>query len=154
MAEGAPCEVWFYHLEQMALDQALPSLLERTLQRGWRALIRSPLSERVEHLDGWLWAYKDDSFLPHGVESEPLADRQPVLITKGMDNANAAQCLFLIDNAEPGDLSGFERCILLFDGRDPQAVGASRERWREFKTAGLPVAYWRQTNTGKWEKQA
>ena len=35
---AAPCEVWFYHLEQTGLEQALPELLEKTLQRGWRAI--------------------------------------------------------------------------------------------------------------------
>ena len=35
MAEGA-CEVWFYHLERTGLDQALPELLDKTLQRGGR----------------------------------------------------------------------------------------------------------------------
>ena len=51
---AAPCEVWFYHLERSGLDQVLPDLLERTLARGWRALVRSDLPERLDHLDGWL----------------------------------------------------------------------------------------------------
>ncbi len=50
MAE-APCEVWFYHLERASLDQVLPELLEKTLARDWRALVRSTARERVEHLD-------------------------------------------------------------------------------------------------------
>ena len=37
---------------------------------------------------------------------------------------NGAQALFLIDGAEPGALDGYERCILLFDGRDEAAHGA------------------------------
>ena len=35
------CEVWFYHLERQGLDQVLPALLERTLQKGWRARVRA-----------------------------------------------------------------------------------------------------------------
>jgi len=62
------CEVWFYHLERQGLDQVLPTLLERTLQKGWRALIRATSAERIEHLDGWLWSYRDDSFLPHAAD--------------------------------------------------------------------------------------
>ena len=62
------CEVWFYHLERQGLDQVLPTLLERTLQKGWRALVRANSAERVEHLDGWLWSYRDDSFLPHAAD--------------------------------------------------------------------------------------
>jgi DNA polymerase-3 subunit chi len=149
-----PCEVWFYHLERSALDQVLPDLLERTLQRGWKAIVRSPDSERIEHLDAWLWSYRDESFLPHGRGDEPMADRQPVVITAGMDNPNQANALFLIDGAEPGVLEGFERCLVLFDGRDEAAVALSRERWRAFKAEGLPVSYWRLGAERGWEKQA
>jgi DNA polymerase-3 subunit chi len=153
MADGA-CEVWFYHLERTSLDQALPELLEKTLARGWRALVRSTARERVEHLDGWLWSYRDDSFLPHGLESEPLAERQPILITTSMDNPNQANALFLIDGAEAGEIAGYERCVLLFDGRDEAAVAAARRRWSTFKAAGCVVSYWRQGEAGGWRKEA
>jgi DNA polymerase-3 subunit chi len=149
----AACEVWFYHLERTALDQALPELLERTLARGWRALVRTAAPERVDHLDGWLWSYKDDSFLPHGVEKEAEEGRQPILIVRGPDNPNKANALFLIDGAEPGDLEGFERCVVMFDGRDEAAVAAARGRWKVLKEAGHPVSYWQQGDRG-WEKKA
>ena len=151
---AAPCEVWFYHLERTGLDQALPELLEKTLQKGWRAIVRSPAPERLEQLDGWLWSYRDESFLPHGLHSEPMAERQPVLLTTGNDNANGAQALFLIDGAEASSLEGYERCILMFDGRDEVALGEARARWKVFKAAGHPVSYWRQGAERGWEKQA
>ena len=153
MSAGA-CEVWFYHLERTGLDQALPELLQKTLQRGWRALVRTPDPARIEHLDGWLWSYRDEAFLAHGLASEPLAERQPVLLTSGEDNANQAQAVFLLDDAEPGPLDGFERCLVLFDGRDEAAVAAARRRWSELKTRDLALSYWRQSGEGRWEKQA
>ena len=149
-----PCEVWFYHLERTALDQALPELLDKTLQRGWKALVRTAEVQRLDHLDGWLWSYRDDSFLPHGLASEPLADRQPILLTTAAENLNAAQALFLIDGAEPASLDGYERCILMFDGRDPEATALARARWKTFKAGGYPVSYWRQGAERGWEKQA
>jgi DNA polymerase-3 subunit chi len=148
------CEVWFYHLERSGLDSVLPELLDKTLARGWRAVVRTPAPERVEHLDGFLWSYRDDSFLPHGVADEPNADRQPVLLTTGVDNPNHAQALFLIDGAEVGSLDGYERCILLFDGRDAPATEVARERWRAFKAEGRSASYWRQGAERGWEKQA
>jgi DNA polymerase-3 subunit chi len=148
------CEVWFYHLERTSLDQALPELLEKTLARGWKALVRAGSRERIEHLDGWLWSYRDDAFLPHGRDDEPMADRQPVLITLGMENPNGADALFLIDGAEAGDIAGFARCVLLFDGRDEAAVAAARGRWSTFKAAGAVVSYWRQGEAGGWRKEA
>jgi DNA polymerase-3 subunit chi len=151
---GPPCDVWFYHLERTALDQVLPELLEKTLARGWRALVRASSKERIDHLDGWLWSYRDDSFLPHGPIDEAQAARQPILLTTSLDNPNGAHALFLIDGAEVGSLETYERCILLFDGRDDAATALARERWKVFKAGGLPVSYWRQGAERGWEKQA
>jgi DNA polymerase-3 subunit chi len=147
-------DVWFYHLERTSLDQALPELLEKTLARGWKALVRSTARERIEHLDGWLWSYRDEAFLPHGLENEPMAERQPILITTRMDNLNGADALFLIDGAEAGDVSAYARCVLLFDGRDEAATAAARGRWLGFKQAGAAVSYWRQGENGAWRKEA
>jgi len=149
----APCEVWFYHLERSSLDQVLPELLERTLARGWKAIVRTREPERIEHLDGWLWSYRDDSFLPHAPADEPQAARQPVLLTTGFENPNGADALFLVDGAEPGDLAGYARCMVVFDGRDEAQLGVARGHWKTVKTAGHPVSYWRQQERG-WEKQA
>jgi DNA polymerase-3 subunit chi len=151
---AAPCEVWFYHLERTSLDQALPELLEKTLARGWKAVVRAGAAERIEHLDGWLWSYRDDSFLAHGTSDEPLAARQPVVLTTNFDNPNHAAALFLIDGAEAGDLAGYQRCVLLFDGRDEGVVAQARVQWSTFRKQGLPVAYWRQGVERGWEKQA
>jgi len=150
---SGPCEVWFYHLERSSLDQVLPELLEKTLQRGWKALVRSQGADRIEHLDGWLWSYRDESFLPHGLEDEPESERQPILLTTGEGNPNKADALFLIDGAEAGALDAFTRCILLFDGQDETALATARKRWKEVKASGLPASYWRQAERG-WEKQA
>ena len=146
-------EVWFYHLERTGLDQALPELLEKTLQRGWKALVRTPAPERIEHLDGWLWSYRDDSFLPHAPAEEPNAARQPILLTTGQENPNGADALFLIDGAEPGDLGGFQRCVVLFDGADPAQLARARSQWTQLKGQGHAASYWRQKERG-WEKQA
>ena len=146
-------EVWFSHLERTGLDQALPELLEKTLQRGWRAVVRARAAERVAHLDAWLWTYRDDSFLAHGPGDEPGAARQPILLTTGFENPNAANALFLVDGAEPGDLSGYERCVVIFDGADETQLATAREQFRAAKASGAAVSYWKQQARG-WEKQA
>lgn len=148
-----PCEVWFYHLERTGLDQALPELLEKTLARGWKAIVRATGPQRVEHLDGWLWAYRDESFLPHAPADEPGAARQPILLTTSDENLNAADALFLVDGAEPGELGDYTRCVVLFDGGDEEALATARRQWKSVKAKGLPASYWKQQARG-WEKQA
>jgi DNA polymerase-3 subunit chi len=147
-------EIWFYHLERSGVEAALAPLLEKCLQRGWRALVRGGVEERLEALDQSLWTYRDNSFLPHGRagRDEPGA-RQPIWLTAAADNANGAQALFLIDGAEPGDVAGFARACLLFDGRDEAALVQARGRWKEAKAAGVTASYWRETGEGRWEKQ-
>ena len=99
------CEVWFYHLERTSPDAALPELLEKTVARGWRALVRATTPETLDHLDRWLWTWRDDSFLAHGRAGEPEAARQPVLLTLEDDNANGAQALFLVEGAAAADIT-------------------------------------------------
>ncbi len=147
------CEVWFYHLERTGLDQVLPELLEKTLQKGWKAIVRAQAADRIDHLDGWLWSYRDESFLPHAPTGEPDAARQPILLTTGTDNPNAADALFLVGGAEPGDLAGYQRCIVLFDGADEEQLRVARLQWTALKARGLPASYWKQQPRG-WEKQA
>jgi DNA polymerase III subunit chi len=145
-------ELWFYHLERSELARALAPLLEKSLQRGWRALVRGGSPERLDELDAVLWTYRDDSFLPHAREGDPK--RQPVWLTSEGGNPNGAQVLFLLDGAEPGDISGFERACLMFDGRDEAALELARSRWKQAKSDGIVASYWRESAGGKWEKQA
>ncbi|HEY0436712.1 MAG TPA: DNA polymerase III subunit chi [Phenylobacterium sp.] len=155
MAERATqgkAEVWFYHLERSSLDQALPELLEKTLQRGWKAVVRAGGAARVAHLDAMLWTWRDDSFLPHGPDDEPNAARQPILLTTGFENPNGAAALFLVDGAEPGELSGYERCVVIFDGADEAQLTAARAQFKALKATGAALSYWQQTARG-WEKQ-
>lgn len=151
---GAPSEVWFYHLTQWPLERALPPLLEKTLERGWRALVRAGSSERLDHLNEHLWSWSDDSFLPHGLAKEDGAAVQPVLLTTEMSNDNQADVLFVVDHAETGDISSFTRTILIFDGNDDNAMASARAEWRRAKENDLEVSYWQQSETGGFEKKA
>ncbi len=145
-------EVWFYHLESSGLEQALPELLEKTLQRGWKAVVRAREPARVAHLDEWLWTFRDDSFLAHGTAQEPNAARQPILLTTEAENPNGADALFVVDGAELGETQGYARCVVIFDGGDEQQLTAARGQFRAAKASGALVSYWQQKGRG-WEKQ-
>src|SRR3954466_13250456 len=118
-------EILFYHLQRQPLERVLPTLLEKSLERGWRVIVQTSSDERVDALDAHLWTYRDDGFLPHGTLKEPEPAEQPILITSGEENANDAQVRFLVDGAPfPMDTAAYERVVLLFDGEDPDAVAA------------------------------
>ena len=151
-------EVFFYHLERAALEDVLPDLLEKTRERGWKALVRTGSDERVTALDSRLWTYRDDSFLPHGAARDAHAAEQPILLTSGAGNPNGAEVLFLVDGAAAGEwsdklIADAARIVLIFDGRDPEALETAREEWKRAKGSGHEVTYWQQAATGKWEKR-
>jgi len=148
-------EVLFYHLQHQPLDRVLPTLLERSLERGWRVVVQAASEERIEALDAQLWTYRDDSFLPHGTWREGDAALQPVLLTQADDNPNGASVRFLVDGvALPADAAAYQRIVLLIDGDDPDAVASARERWIEAKRGGFDVTYWQQDEQGRWQRRA
>lgn len=153
MSDAKP-EIWFYHLERSTLDQVLPGLLEKTRDRGWKALVRAADSRLLDDIDERLWTYRDDSFLAHGRATEAEASRQPIVLTESTENPNAAQALFIVDSAELGDTKGFDRCFIIFDGRDETALSGARVRWKTLKDQGANLAYWKQSPEGRWEKAA
>jgi DNA polymerase-3 subunit chi len=147
-------EILFYHLDRQPLERVLPSLLERTLERGWRAVVQAGSEERLEALDTALWTYKEESFLPHATAKEGYPERQPVYLTTGDENPNGAGVRFLVDGAQAKDAAGYVRLVYLFDGQDPAAIEAARGQWQILKDSGFVVTYWQQSENGRWEKKA
>ncbi|WDR05604.1 DNA polymerase III subunit chi [Devosia rhodophyticola] len=146
-------DVLFYHLEQRPLEAVLPQLLEKTLERGWRAVIEVGSTERANSLDAHLWTYRDDSFLPHGQAGDDMDPLQPVLITTGADNPNGANVRFFADRAVPQSADGYERIVYLFSGLDPEAVSEARSAWKTLREDNQ-VTYWQQEGSGRWVKRA
>ena len=148
-------EVLFYHLKGQTLEQVLPPLLQKSLERGWRVAVQAASEERVEGLDAHLWTWRDDSFLPHGTWRDSEASAQPILLTVDDANPNRADVRFLVEGAGmPGDPASYQRLVLLFDGDDPEAVETARARWSEAKAAGFEVTYWQADEKGRWQRQA
>jgi len=145
-------EIGFYHLLSTPLERALPRLLERATGQGLRIVLRAGSPERVEHLNAVLWNYDEASFLPHGSARDGNAAAQPIWLSHEAENPNGAAMLVLVDGVAAADLTGFARCADLFDGNDPAAVAAARDRWRTAGAAGHSLTYWQQTDKG-WEKK-
>jgi DNA polymerase-3 subunit chi len=142
----------FYHLTRSTLNEALPQLLEKTVARGWRALVRVASAERVESIAEGLWTFRADSFLPHGTRKDGHADEQPVWITDHDENPNKATVLFLADGADMADKSGFSLICDVFDGHDEAALAGARTRYRTARESGFEVSYWQQEEHG-WSKK-
>jgi DNA polymerase-3 subunit chi len=146
-------EIRFYNHNRKTLEQALPELLEKTLARGWRAVVMAGSPERVEALTQHLWTYDEKGFLPHGNAKDGHASLQPVWLTVTDERPNNADVLFLTDGASSAGLKDYQRVCDIFDGNDEAAVASARQRWAGYKAEGHDISYWQQGDKG-WEQKA
>jgi DNA polymerase-3 subunit chi len=147
-------EILFYHLTESTLEDALPSLLERSVQRGWRVTVQTGSEERRDSLDVHLWTFRDDSFLAHGLDRDPHAEAQPVLLTTAQDNRNQSAVRFVVDGASSPSAGDYQRLVFMFDGHDEVQLEEARRQWKVQKAAGHQVTYWQQTPERRWEQKA
>jgi DNA polymerase-3 subunit chi len=147
-------DVLFYHLTESKLEDALPALLEKSVERGWKVVVQTGLEGRRDFLDDHLWTFRDDSFLGHGTDAAPMAEDQPVLLTATQDNPNAATVRFVVDGAEPPAVESYERIVFMFDGYDQQQLEGARAQWKRLKGEGHALTYWQQSEEGRWVKKA
>jgi DNA polymerase-3 subunit chi len=147
-------EVRFYHLKRQRLEEALPALLEKARERGFRIVVQAGSPERVRALDALLWTYRPESFLAHasGMAAFSTAAEQPIWLTADPENPNEADMLMLVDGAT-ADVARYTLACEMFDGNDESAVATARRRWTEYKAAGHAITYWQQGERG-WEKRA
>lgn len=149
-------EIRFYHMERSQLENTLPMLLTKALERNHRILIKTPNPQQSKKLNDWLWTFDANSFLPHGMAADDFAQEQPILISDSEnDNTpNAADVLILTEGQVADNLKDFALVCEMLDGRDPSQVEAARTRWKSYKNQEFEVTYWQQSAEGRWEKKA
>jgi DNA polymerase-3 subunit chi len=158
-ASSTMTEIWFYHLRRKPVASVLPQLIEKSLEKGWRAVVQASSEEWLDALDSWLWTYSDASFLAHGKACDGDGERQPVYLTTGVENPNGAALRIFADGAEivpalAGIDAAYARAIALFDGDNETELGLARAQWNALKERGFTVTYWQQDANGCWEKKS
>lgn len=150
-------EIWFYHLQNQPLARALPLLVEKALERGWRVAVQTADAARLKAIDDLLWTFDPASFVPHGLAEEKDSAAFPIVLSADDANVNDAALRLYVGQAaidlDPAT-SGYQRAILLFDGRDEAELVDARRQWTSLKARGFPLAYWQQAEDGRWERKS
>ncbi|MEX0284534.1 MAG: DNA polymerase III subunit chi [Paracoccaceae bacterium] len=146
---------YFYHLTRRPLEDTLPTLLERSLENGWRVAVRGKDAQRLAWLDEKLWLGPEEGFLPHGLAGGVHDADQPVLLTNSPEAANQPHCVMSIDGADVAadEVNALDRVCILFDGNNEAALNRARQQWKTLKDAGCSAQYWSE-ESGRWEKKA
>ncbi|AMM84699.1 DNA polymerase III subunit chi [Martelella sp. AD-3] len=147
-------EILFYHLTESLREAALPPLVEKSLERGWRVAIQTASEAERDRLDGILWTFRADSFIPHGTDAEDNSEAQPVLLTTAGNNANRADIRFFVEGAEVRDVGDYSRVVVMFDGHDGDELTRARAQWKALRQGDHSLTYWQQGEGGRWQKKA
>lgn len=145
-------EIRFYHLTRARLEQALPAILQKAVERGRRVVVRAGSPERAEALDTALWTFDPAAFLPHGRLKDGTEKDQPIWLTDADDNPNGADMLALVDGAPMPEGQAYTLICEMFDGNDEAAVATARARWATYKAAGHDLSYFQQDDDGRWRQ--
>lgn len=132
----------------------MPSLVEKSVARGWKVILQFPAEPVRDQIDGHLWTWREQSFLPHGVDGGEFDARQPILLTTGEGNPNGANIRFLCAGADIDNVAGYERVVVMFDGHDNEQLERARGQWRRFAGPDNQLTYWQQNGAGGWERKA
>ena len=139
-------ELRFYDVGRGRLARVLHKMLEKTLSRGERAVVRFQSQSRAAELDAYLWNEPLDGFLPHALaderlyasaESSSLQAEQPIILTTGVEVINEARALFHWQEGGDVELASkfpiraegiFDLCCFLFSSGDGSEAVA-QELW-------------------------
>lgn len=154
-------DIAFYHLQSTSLGAAIPQLLGKCLERDWRCVVQLGNADHIASLDEHLWTFADSQFLPHAstqsANGEPDSNphKHPVWLTDGGENPNEAVVRFFVEGAFPQadtPLDGYTRVIVMFDGNSADSVKAARQSWKAMRDADYSLSYWKQSDTGAWQR--
>ena len=132
----------FYYLTRTPLDRALPAIAERVLASGARLLVQAEDAVLLDRLDAHLWAYRAESFLPHGREGN-----QPVLLALPDVSPSGYTHIALADGIWRDPPTETERVFYFFDA---DRLEAARTAWRALGDQPVERRYWKQDEAGRW----
>ena len=145
--------IQFYHLTNSPLESALPRLLEKAYEQGFRIHVKVADVGMMAALDKSLWTYSPLAFLPHASDTDLKPEAHPILLSTTLENQNNAKVLCITDDTLVDADAAYEKIIDMFNGQDAEALAAARLRWKHYQGQGRETTYFQQTDSG-WKKQA
>ncbi|MCP3730695.1 DNA polymerase III subunit chi [Sphingomonas sp. MG17] len=145
-------QVDFYHLTVTPVERALPGIAVKVVDGGGRLLVVSGEERQRRQIDASLWTWQADSFLPHAQAGAGDDAIQPVLIGEGVEPANGARFVALIDGVWREEALGFDRAFHFFDA---EKIVDARAAWKALADReGVERRYWKQDENGRWSQAA
>ena len=123
-------------------------LLRKACRQGVRVQVTAP-PEVLNTLDRALWTQEERDFIPHvrmPGAAEAVAVRTPIWLTPQAGRvgeaaqSGAPRVLVNLGAPVPQDMQSLDRLVEIV-GAEPDDAAQGRERWRQYKAAGLNIKH-------------
>lgn len=124
-----------------SLDTLVCRLVEKAFRQGHRTYVLTADAESAVRLDGLLWTFSGNSFVPHGVYNDANvseAESPPVMLGHREPPSTWHEVLVTLGPDVPGCFSRFERVAEMV-GIEEQDKVRARERFRFYRDRGYTL---------------
>ena len=147
-------KAYFYNSSQRDLIADIFRLTEKLHKSRNTILICCKDYENVKIIGDFLWAFRDDGFIPHSLEKEDLVSVYPILITSKIDKDYKHNTLLALNGVlvEEKVCQNFSSVYYYFDNQENKEKENARIMWKNFVSQNVVCKYW-VNKANKWVLQ-
>ena len=144
-------KAYFYNSSQRDIIADIFWLTEKLYKLRNTILICCKDYENVKIIGDFLWAYRDDGFIPHSLEKEDQDSVYPILITSKIDKGYKHNTLLALNGilVEEEDCQKFSNVYYFFDNQENKEKENARIMWKNFVSQNAVCKYW-VNRENKW----
>ena len=137
-------KVYFYNSSQRDIVADIAVLAEKLFLKNDNILISCSDQETVSVVDDFLWAYREDSFIPHSIKNNEKTPGYPILITTSIDERYEHDILLVLNGGliKEKDWQKFAKIYYFFDDQDNEEKENARSMWKNFSSLNAECKYW------------
>jgi len=147
-------KAYFYNSSQRDIIADIFWLTEKLYKSRNTILICCKDYENVKIIGDFLWAYRDDGFIPHSLEREDQVSVYPILITSKIDKDYKHNTLLALNGVlvEEKECQKFSNVYYFFDNQENKEKENARIMWKNFVSQNVVCKYW-VNKANKWVLQ-
>ncbi|CAH0990815.1 DNA polymerase III subunit chi [Sinobacterium norvegicum] len=111
------------------------TLAEKSYKKGKTVFIHSANEQQSQHLDNLLWSVRDNSFIPHQLQTHEPDNNSPIVIGHQQPSSDRYQVMINLSSA-PANADQFE-WVLEVVNKQPSITELSRTNWRHYQQLGI-----------------
>ena len=144
-------KVYFYNSSKRDIVSDISVLSEKLFLKNDSIVIFCTDQETVAVVDDFLWAYKEDGFIPHSIKKNEKTSLYPILITNSIHEGYEHDVLLVLNGVliKEKYWQKFAKIYYFFDDQDNKEKENARSMWKSLSSLNAECKYW-VNKKNKW----